>query len=830
MFKRSIVLFILMIFANLAISISLSAQEVSTEAETVQAASSTFEINNVSELYKKSDEISEDSRALEKKLQTLTNVSDLEKRIRPLRETLNEYKQTFKDSKGAENTDIESMITLRGNVKIISDICLEIKSRIEERLKNIATLNKDWLDKKDYWEQLRQQSNFVNNKTAKDIFIENDKLIDEALKLFDGIDAPVTNANQKIGDLNKDAEKFADELDKYIEELRSRLFKKTGHAMLTSKYFNEFDSRLSDNFFEGIAKLEIINENYFKNNSWVFIVQIILAFLLAYYFQHTNKDLLGKLGIGFLRTNSGAVSLIIAILVGLPFLESIPPIIKFIYNIIVGVSFAFIICEKLSNKGEKAAVILVFILYMIYMFFDLINMPMALSRLIIAIVSLVSGIYFFKLNELLNKDYDAKEDKTPAVSTKEKLICKMIGVFMLIAFGGQLAGYTALANHVFDITLRSVLISLFAWIILCALKGCVRTVFNNAFVGKHIKSIISDVNIIINRFNTIITIVVVFVVIAGILAAWGVYDNTWFAIKSILGLGFTIQGTKITLGKICWAILLFYIILSVSWLVRTYLEVNFYPKRNIESGVGISINRLIYYSFIVIAFVVAMEVMGISLQSLTVIIGALGVGIGFGLQNIVNNFASGLILLFERSIKVGDVVVVNGTWGTVRHLGLRATIIQTFANAEMIVPNSDLVSSTVNNWTMTNRRTRFTVKIGVAYGTDPELVKQVLLKIAEAHSNVLRDPAPGVVFTEFGDSSLNFELRCWVRDIANMWKTQDEVMYEIDKKFKENNISIPFPQRDLYIKEWPSNANSPVSEAKPEPKSEPKSETKSKKK
>ena len=814
MFKRYTILFIFAIIMNIAVSQSLFSQE--TASEDIPAASSTFEINNVSELYKKSDEISEDSRSLEKKLQTLINISDVEKRIRPLRESLNDYKQKFKEAKGAENTDIESMITLRGNVKIISDICLEIKGKIEERLKNIATLNKDWLDKKDYWEQLRQQSNFVNNKTAKDIFIENDKIIDESIKLFDGIDSSVTNFNQRLGDLNKDTEKFADELDKYIEELRSRLFKKTGHAMLTSKYINEFDSKLRDNFFEGIAKLEIINDNYFKNNTWVFLVQIILAFILAYYFQHTDKTVLTKFGIGFVSNNSGAVALIIAVLLGLPFLESIPLAIKFIYNVIIGISFGFIICNKLPNKGEKAAVILVFVLYIIYMFFDVISMPMALSRLIIAVFSLASSIYFLNLNDILSKNYDSNEDKTPAVSTKEKLICKVIGIFMLIAFVGQLAGYTALANHVFDITLRSVLISLFAWIILCALKGCVRTVFNNAFVGKHIKSIVSDVNVIINRFNFIITLVVIFIVIAGILAAWGVYDNTWFAVKSILGLGFTIQGTKITLGKICWAILLFYMILSISWLVRAYLEVNFYPARKIEPGVGISINRLIYYSFIVLGFALALDVMGISIQSLTVIIGALGVGIGFGLQNIVNNFASGLILLFERSIKVGDVVVVNGTWGTVKHLGLRATIIQTFANAEMIVPNSDLVSSTVNNWTMTNRRTRFTVKVGVAYGTDPELVKKVLLEIAANHSNVLRDPAPGVVFTEFGDSSLNFELRCWVRDIASMWKTQDEIMYEVDKKFKENNISIPFPQRDLYIKELPANAKSFV----PEPKSE----------
>ncbi len=801
--NRYRVLLIFVLLMSLITTYPLTAQEDSSETESI--ATTTYEVNSVSDLYKKSDDIAEESRNLEKKLQNLVNISDIEKRIIPLRESLNEYKQKFKESKGAENTDIEGMITLRGSVKIISDICLELKSRADERLKNIATLNKDWLDKKDYWEKLREQSNFVNNKTAKDIFIENDKIINEALKRFDGVDAPVTNFSQRISDLNKEAEKLADELDKYIEELRNRLFKKTGHAMLTSKYFREFDDKLSDNFYEGIAKLEIIENNYFKNNTWIFIVQIIIVLLLFSYFKYANKELLTKLGMGFVYKNPVAVSLIIAVLVGLPFLDSIPPLIKFIYNIIIGISFCSIICSKIQNKSEKAAVILVFVLYMIYMVFDLINMPMALSRLIIAVFSLASGIYFFKTSKTIGEKDSESEGKKTDVSTKDKVICRLIGIFMLVAFFGQLAGYTALANHVFDITLRSVLISLFAWIILSALKGCVSTLFRSAFVDKHIKNLVSDVNIIINRFNFIITLAVVFIVFAGILAAWGVYDNTWFAIKSILGLGFTVQGTKITLGKICWAVLLFYIILCISWLVRTYLEVNFYPKRNVEQGVGISINRLIYYSFIVVAFALAMEVMGISLQSLTVIIGALGVGIGFGLQNIVNNFASGLILLFERSIKVGDVVVVNGTWGTVKHLGLRATIIQTFANAEMIVPNSDLVSSTVNNWTMTNRRTRFTVKVGVAYGTDPNLVKKVLLEIAEKHSNVLRDPAPGVVFTEFGDSSLNFELRCWVRDIANMWKTQDDVMYEIDRMFKENNISIPFPQRDLYIKEMPSS-------------------------
>ena len=206
MSKRYIVIFVLALFMSVASFHSLYAQE--SVSDNTPVASTTYEINSVSDLYKKSDEISEDSRNLEKKLQSLVNVSDIDKNIRPLRESLNEYKQKFKDAKGAENTDIESMITLRGNIKIISDICLQIKSKVEDRLKNIATLNKDWLDKREYWEQLHQQSNFVNNKTAKDIFIENDKIIDEALKLFDGVDTPVTNLNQKLSDFNVDKNLF----------------------------------------------------------------------------------------------------------------------------------------------------------------------------------------------------------------------------------------------------------------------------------------------------------------------------------------------------------------------------------------------------------------------------------------------------------------------------------------------------------------------------------------------------------------------------------------------------------------------------------------------
>ena len=720
------------------------------------------------------------------------------------------------------------MNSLRGKVTIISDECFELKKKVEERLKNIENLNNSWNEKKEFWQQLQKQNNVVEstyNTYAKNLFQEKNKTIDKAFKLFEGADKPILNLNNKITDLNKATNNLADDLDRLIQNLRKRLFKKSGNAMLSIKYFREFKNLFnqSNRNEEYLNKKGSIGE-IFNNYAWVFVLQIIIFILVALYLKNVKEDFMSVVGLNFLHKNYIASSLIISVLVGIPLvLESYPPLVKLVYTILICIGTAIIFCGKIPNKSIKAGVVLVFILYVLYKIFDLGNIPSVLSQLVMAIVSLASGIYFLKLNELKEEESFTNETEESTEKTdnnienpddfslKIQLANKILGIFLIIAFILQIAGYTALANHIYHITLKSILIILLTWVTLDFLYGCVKIFLSTVIVTKYLKNVIPDKERVGNTLNTIITIVTAYFVIAGILSAWGFYDNVLLASKSILSLGITIQDTRITLGNVFWAIFLFYIVLGISWCVRSTLETSFYPKRNIELGVGISINRLIYYSFIVIAVAIAMGVLGISFQSLMVIIGALGVGIGFGLQNIVNNFASGLILLFERSIKVGDIVVVNGTWGTVKHLGLRATIIQTFANAEMIVPNSDLVSSTVNNWTMTNRQTRFSVKVGVAYGTDPNLVKKVLLNIANTHSNVLKDPAPSVVFNEFGDSSLNFELRCWVKEINIMWKTQDEIMYKIDKEFKENNIAIPFPQRDLYIKEMPSDLKDAVS-------------------
>ncbi len=210
--------------------------------------------------------------------------------------------------------------------------------------------------------------------------------------------------------------------------------------------------------------------------------------------------------------------------------------------------------------------------------------------------------------------------------------------------------------------------------------------------------------------------------------------------------------------------------------------------------------RLIHYSILVIGFIILLNFLGFELTKLTILGGALGVGIGFGLQAIINNFASGLILLFERPIKVGDTVEIGNDLGEVKKLGLRATIVSTFDNAEIVIPNSDLITASVTNWTLSGRQARVKVPIGVAYGSDIQKVLEILMTLAGEHPQVLSKPEPTALFLAFGASSLDFELRVWVPDFADRMQVLSELNQEIENEFSMAGIEIPFPQADLHLR------------------------------
>jgi small-conductance mechanosensitive channel len=270
---------------------------------------------------------------------------------------------------------------------------------------------------------------------------------------------------------------------------------------------------------------------------------------------------------------------------------------------------------------------------------------------------------------------------------------------------------------------------------------------------------------------------------------------------------FTVGGSTVTVLAVCTVIFWFLAILSVNTLVRRFVVQRILARTKFDAGLQFAVAKIFSYAFVTLGFYVALVVNGVNLSSLAVIAGALGVGIGFGLQNIVSNFVSGLIILAERPVALGDRIEVAGVAGEVRKISLRSTTVVTNDNITIIVPNSDLITHPVTNWSHGDPKVQFRVPIGVAYGTDVERLKLLLLEIAAEHPQVLKIPAPNVYFESFGDSSLNFELGLWTQEMTHSPRRfRSEINFAIERKLRLNGVEIPFPQRVVHLRPTPPTA------------------------
>ncbi len=269
---------------------------------------------------------------------------------------------------------------------------------------------------------------------------------------------------------------------------------------------------------------------------------------------------------------------------------------------------------------------------------------------------------------------------------------------------------------------------------------------------------------------------------------------------------FFLGKNPINLSLILFIIISITLLLFLASFIKRLLQNKILARYNVDIGVRQSVSTIIRYVIIVIGLTIIIQATGIDLSFLAIVAGALGIGIGFGLQNITNNFVSGLVILFERPIKVGDRIEVitesdEKISGDVIDISSRATTIITNDNISIIVPNSNLISSTVINWSHNDRKVRFNFKVPVHYKEDPEKVKELLIEVALENDGVLKNPPPDVLFDDFGDYELGFILRVWTsKYIQKPGVLKSQLYYAVSKKFRENNIEIPFPQRDLHLK------------------------------
>ncbi len=395
--------------------------------------------------------------------------------------------------------------------------------------------------------------------------------------------------------------------------------------------------------------------------------------------------------------------------------------------------------------------------------------------------------------------------RTLSDEEQPSFVLPAIWIAWLVGFGFVLAlvfntyGAADIAERALDISIGVVLVAA----VIATLEQVLRNgldIFIESDAGRKLNGVRRYPAAVRRRGLLIIRIIVLLLLIAVLPRLFPIVEGIWNAIREIANVQWGLGSVNISVANLFAFVIGIVIAVSVARFIRFALDEDIFPRLQVASGKASAASRLIYYALLVLGFLFALASAGFELSQLTLLISALGIGIGFGLQGIVNNFVSGLIVAFERPFQVGDMIEVGPLMGRVRTIGLRSSTIRTYDGAEIIVPNAGLISGELINWTLSDRKRRIDIPVDVAYGSDMQQVREILIKVAAEHPNAMDDPEPWVLFRGFGDDGLKFELRFWTPDADERLRAFSEVAMEINAEFEAAGITIPFPQRDLHLR------------------------------
>jgi small-conductance mechanosensitive channel len=370
---------------------------------------------------------------------------------------------------------------------------------------------------------------------------------------------------------------------------------------------------------------------------------------------------------------------------------------------------------------------------------------------------------------------------------------------MVVAIVASALGLTNLSGMLVIGIVSLLYVTMLLRILFLALEGILR-VLPHTPLSAHLISLRNHPEILVSKSRNVLQLVLAGMWLSVAVRYFGMTGVVSDALGGFLGLGVDVGNFHMDLGDVLAFVATLWIALLISRFLRFVFMEDVVPRADWPKGTPEAAAALGQYAILTVGFAVALIAANIPMDRIALLVSALGIGVGFGLQNIVNNFVSGLILLFERPLAVGDTLEMGPLLAEVRRIGIRASIVRTFDGAEVIVPNAELIQSQVVNWTLSDRRRRLEVKVGVRYGTDPTRVLPLLREAALAHPEVLREPAPVALFREFGDSSLNFAVRFWIAEPQRFWTVWSEVTISVNNALADAGIEIPFPQRDLHLK------------------------------
>ncbi|MGB5209762.1 MAG: mechanosensitive ion channel domain-containing protein, partial [Gammaproteobacteria bacterium] len=379
-----------------------------------------------------------------------------------------------------------------------------------------------------------------------------------------------------------------------------------------------------------------------------------------------------------------------------------------------------------------------------------------------------------------------------------KLAVRAASISLLVAIIANVVGILSLAYWLTNATLTLIYVGLGIFVFSLLARGLLEVLLRSP-VTAGLRSLRGSSDAVRRRFNRVLDAAGILLWLAIGLKIFGIFGPTVDAFRWLGSSTLSIGNFTLSVGDVLAFLVALYLGVLISRFLRFILQEDVYPRLRLPRGVPSTINMMVNYGVITIAFLIALAAAGFELGRLAIVAGALSVGIGFGLQAIVNNFVAGLILAFERPIQAGDTIEVGTLLGRVTRIGIRASTLRTYDGSEVIVPNSEFISGQVVNWTLSDITKRQHVPFGVAYGTDPERVMELVTEVANANPLVIPEPEPFVVFHGFGDSSLDFELRAWC-NFNDGLQVLTQLNVGINRALADNGIEIPFPQRDLHLR------------------------------
>jgi small-conductance mechanosensitive channel len=450
---------------------------------------------------------------------------------------------------------------------------------------------------------------------------------------------------------------------------------------------------------------------------------------------------------------------------------------------------------RMLPANLRSGLYMLVVFYVLHRLLQMIPGGTLLNRLVLLVLCVVACGGFVWLARQLTRTGEPKNSGwSRAVTAAARLAAAIFAAAIVANFFGMVALATLLETG----TLTGFFWAILLWAGAQLLRGMVAAELKTTS-ARGLRMVQFHADAIRRALWRLITVVTVFLWLVTTLDGFLMLETVRTWLRAAIEAEFTIIG-NVTLVPINFVVfpLVIWLSFRLSRFLRFVLENDVLPRVELARGVPAAVSKGTHYVVVLIGFVIAALAAEIPLDRLTIIIGALGVGIGFGMQNIVNNFISGLILLFERPIQVGDIIQFGGLSGRVTDIGIRASMVRTWQGADVIVPNANLISSEVTNWTLSDQLRRIEIPVNVAYGSDPERVMELLVGVADAHDEVLDDPKPYALFKGFGESALEFELRCWTTE--DFLRVGSELTVEISRSFAGADITIPFPQRDLHLR------------------------------